>query len=145
MSGCSGASRSLGLSTESSRGSPRGPTGQGSPHCQGAGQAGGQLGASPRPVHRASPWVQGQAEARLGHQHTGPAQLSRTQGCEGRALAELGTRILQHRWGRDGWPWVQLKWGPGPMDGALVGSQVRLLRAINTYWCPQGPDNVDQF
>lgn len=120
MPGCSGASRSLGLSTESSGESPQEPTGQGSYLCQGAGQAGGQLGTSPRPVHRASPWVQGQVKARLGHQPTGPAQLSGTQGGEGRAVAERGTGILQHPWGRDWWPWVELNWGPGSMDGACV-------------------------
>lgn len=81
----------------------------GSSRCQGAGQAGGALGVSPGPVHQASPWEQGQAEARLGRQPAGPAQPSSTQGGDSRTSAELGTSILQHRWGRAWWPQGELK------------------------------------
>lgn len=33
----------------------------------------------------------------------------------------------------------------GPRMGYGLGAQMWLLRAINICWCPQGPDNVDQF
>ena len=47
------------------------------------------------------------------------------EGTDGLALSQNG--VLG--------PWMEHGWG----------SQVRLLRAIDTYWCPQGPDNVAQF
>lgn len=69
---------------------------------------------------QASPWWQGQAEARLEHQPVGPAQLSRTQGGDSRILAELGTSILQHCWGRGWWLQGEWKWGPGAMNKAWL-------------------------
>lgn len=145
MPRCSRTSGSLRLSPKSSRGSPEGPTGQGSYRCQGAGQAGGQLGHPQaqcirylhgdrdrlRPGWDICPQVQpssaGLKVVRAGlWESLEPASYS---------IAGAGTDGLGLSWNGVLGPWVGHGWR----------SQVRMLRTINTCWCSQGPDNVGEF